>query len=359
MKVTLYKLAANNSMQVWSCEEIYSSALKGHYLLIEWGQLGGAMQYQKERIEANASGRNIHEQSILRLKSRVKVQKDKGYCDTMEEAQMSQGMNALKLYRPMLAKVYEDVKPDLNGAFVQYKYNGYRCLVTCQNGVNIAYSRNGIVMKGLDHILNNIELPEGHTIDGELYCHGVKLQTIGSWVKRAQPDTKKLKYIVYDKIQNLPFHRRLDQLCKLKLGLATEIAPTRETNFAFTLSFKEELDKARALDFEGLMLRTGSTGYESGKRSSSLLKIKAWYDDEFVVMNVIPSADGWAVLVCTAKNGRQFKVSAPGTIEEKSSVWINKHLYIGKHVNVEYSELTAEGVPFHPTATAWRDKYAE
>ena len=102
------------------------------------------------------------------------------------------------------------------------------------------------------------------------------------------------------------------------------------------------------------MLRTNDRGYEPGKRSSQILKAKRWLDSEFCVVDITASADGWAILHCANPFGPTFKVSAPGTIQQKTEVLNNKDLYIGRCVTVEYADLTKDRVPFHPVALNWR-----
>ena len=98
--------------------------------------------------------------------------------------------NAMGLKKPMLAKAVDKCKNNfLHNCFIQYKYDGNRCLVHHGENGLVAYSRNGKPMKNLEHILNDINIPKGMTLDGEIYHHGTPLQTIVSWVKRLQPDT--------------------------------------------------------------------------------------------------------------------------------------------------------------------------
>jgi len=43
-------------------------------------------------------------------------------------------------------------------------------------------------------------------------------------------------------------------------------------------------------------------------------------------------------------------------MSDKHLVMKHKHLYLGQKVQVEYFEETNDGIPFHPTATVWRNK---
>jgi ATP-dependent DNA ligase len=102
------------------------------------------------------------------------------------------------------------------------------------------------------------------------------------------------------------------------------------------------------------MLRHGDKSYEPGKRSSSLVKVKKCMDAEFLVIDVIPSKDGWGILVCKV-GAETFRVPAPGTIENKTEILNNKHKYINRYITVEFFEWTNNGIPFHPRAMNWRE----
>jgi len=345
----LYKVSATGSTQVWTI----AGDLEAKEILIKWGSLNGALQTQTHSVSTNQSGRSIKEQVILEMKARITKQKAKGYRTSIEEAKKHINQNELNLSKPMLAQRFDKVSGiDYDRCYRQYKYDGHRMLVTKQNGKLIAYSRNGKIIDTLDHILDGLVLSEGETIDGEVYHHGVPLQTIASWCKRKQPDTSKLKYMVYDMVSSLDYMCRLQMIHRICTS-----APNLQVAFTWVSKGKvtEELKNAMDLGFEGLILRSHIGGYDSGKRSKRLIKVKHAFDDEYEVVDVIPSADGWGVLVCRTKEGQTFNVSAPGNIQEKTEILQNKDLYIGKFVTVEYFSLTKELKPFHPVAIRFRE----
>jgi len=113
------------------------------------------------------------------------------------------------------------------------------------------------------------------------------------------------------------------------------------------------LDNSRALGYEGLILRDLKMPYEVGKRSKGLIKVKQFMDAEFKVVDILPSAEGWARLVCELP-GDTFKVSAPGTIYQKTEVLKRKDEFIGEFVTVTFANYTIDGKPFHPVAERWR-----
>tara|TARA_R110000751_G_scaffold307215_2_gene427757 strand:+ start:212 stop:814 length:603 start_codon:yes stop_codon:yes gene_type:complete len=198
-----------------------------------------------------------------------------------------------------------------------------------------------------------MKIPIGLTLDGELYCHGTSLQRISSWVKRLQPDTSKLEYVVYDIVSDDPYHVRYNIIKNMNLGDNARLAPTDKV-------LRQEdvprmLDTAIFAGYEGLILRDKESRYEVGHRSKGLVKVKKFLDDEFLVTDIIVSNDGWGILVCSTESGGKFRVSAPGTISNKISMLRNKESFINKQVTIQYANLTPDGIPFHPVALRFRE----
>ena len=348
----LYRISSNGALQIWSIEP-----LGNDQIMYSWGQVGGATQFKVENVFTNQSGRTLKEQQYLQMDSRINRKKDLGYKETIEEARASVGTNAVGMLRPMLAQVYDRSKHNLNGLYRQYKYNGHRCLVARVGDELIAYTRNGKPVNTISHILNDINIPEGTVLDGELYVHGMSLQGISSLSRKVQKDNIKLKYMVYDQMSDDIFAERFDELNGFNLGSNIIIAPTiKHDSIGISNSFIDS--DAKANGYEGFIVRNNSFGYESGKRSSQLLKVKSCLDDEFLVINIVPSKDGWAILTCR-KGDKQFNVPAPGTMDQKHEIYRKRANYIGRVIRVEFAEYTAYGTPFHPVAIEWRDKYEE
>jgi ATP-dependent DNA ligase len=255
----------------------------------------------------------------------------------------------------MLAQTYEGQRDNRDG-FWQYKYNGHRCLITRQGDELIAYSRNGKPINTVSHIFEGMDIPEGTTLDGELYIHGKPLQTISSIVRRIQPANKDLKYIVYDQISTLTFSNRFNSLLSYEFGASIIPAPTTSGGYFNELASNSYLKGVQSEGYEGLMFRNNDRPYEPGKRSSQLLKVKMRLDMEVVVGRISPSKDGWAILHCSTPTGKSVSVTAPGTMEQKYEIYENAHLYIGRMLTIEFAEYTKDGVPFHPVAIAFREE---
>lgn len=348
MKTTLYSKDVTNAIRVWAVE------IKENGLEITHGVMGGSIQTKFENIKTGKGSRTLEGQIRSRFFSRVNAQFDKGYVETLEEAKTQKRTNAIGMLRPMLAKSLKNVRNiKYDSAFYQHKYDGNRCLVTKQDGITFAYSRNGKPLKAISHILSGIRLKEGETIDGELYCHGVPLQTICSWIKREQDATKSLDYRVYDLMVDRPYKERLDELKSMNLGDHAEVVPTLKVHTEEVL--EELLENSLTNGYEGGILRWGGAGYEDGKRSKSLIKIKTFMDDEFIVIDVVESKDGWARLECETNQGEGFMVSAPGSMSQRYEIMNNFEQYLGRMVTVKFANWTKDKVPFHPVAVAFRD----
>lgn len=324
--------------------------------------LGGSEVFHTEFVLEGLAGRSLSQQIQSRIDSRISRMRDRGYKDTVQEAERDSS-NQMGLLRPMLAQSIDKVSNiDFKGSVLQKKLDGHRCMITKQEGKTIAYSRQGKEIASITHILEALHgvLPEGTTLDGELYCHGQQLQTLASWIKRRQDNTFMLNFVVYDLVAPDEYTERHKELSSLVNGLETgcagRVLPLPYTLYLDTPSMYEEMRRVRRAGFEGLILRLPGRPYETGKRSSGLLKVKHFHDSEFKCIGVEPSADGWGICVCLADNGKEFRTSAPGTLAEKTEVLRNKENYIGRWLTVEYSQLTVEGLPFHASAKCWREE---
>ena len=317
-------------------------------------QEGGAMNVTSEKVSTNQSGRAIKQQIDLQMESRLSRMMDKGYKVSREEALLG-STNQLGLLNPMLAHPIERLTlPSFTQAHVQIKYNGHRCLITRQDGEMFAYTRKGKAIKTISHILNKLDpvFPEGVTIDGELYIHGLKLQAISSLIKRLQPGCENLVYHSYDIIENLPFVERWDILSKMLNPINDQSVYAVPT---FTVNSLEEAytyyDSFRAQGYEGAMLRLSTAGYEDGKRSSQLIKIKGSLDDTFTVVGVKEGKHGIGILTLKLNiSDAVFDCTAPGSVPQKQQILADKDRYIGKRVRVTYAELTDDNIPFHCVA---------
>lgn len=319
---------------------------------------GGAEIIHHDIAMVNQSGRTLDEQVQLEIASRISRQLDKGYKRTREEALLG-STNQLGLFNPMLALPIDKVQlPSQLSGYVQRKYDGHRCLITRQGGELIAYSRKGKIIDTIGHVLTEVDrwLPEGATLDGELYVHGMKLQQIASIVKREQDGNALLNYHWYDVVLPAKFDDRLHLMRRWAVQLTDERISMVDTYPVTSVQQVYEYFKQfQAEGYEGAMLRMSVRGYEDAKRSNQLLKVKSRLDGEVTVLGVKPSKDGWAICQVITDWGARFDISAPGSVTEKTEVLQHAQNYIGKRLTIEYADLTKERVPFHAVAIRWRE----
>lgn len=352
--VKLYKVDKTGGERVWSIK------IHDNDVIIRYGVLGGAMQTQTETITHGIGGRTHDQQLISRVKSRINKQLDKGYNKTLDAAHTNVGRDASGNLKPMLAQPIKRVSSiDWATAFAQPKYDGHRMMVEVQDGVARAWSRLGKPITSVPHILQPLSnLASGTILDGELYHHGTPLQTIASWIKRDQSKSSDLVYIIFDIVHSAPFIERYNSIAMILRSRVLDNHPhimVAETGKIDSMEFVgPNLRHQIGQGYEGLIIRHGMTGYEIGARSRSLVKVKQMLDNEFTCIGIRESADGWAILDCEDDVGKQFGVSAPGDMDQKRWVLNNQDYYINRKVTVEYSQLTKDGIPFHPVATRWR-----
>jgi len=312
--------------------------------------LANGVMYEEEVTHGKVN-RTLDEQVTLRILSRVRIKLDNGF--VYDKSDLS-GVptNQLGYFMPMLAERLDKLKQKPRGTvYVQPKFDGHRCLLNSEG----AYSRRGKAIDTIPDLFEHIKMPEGITLDGELYVHNTPLQTIASWAKKNQKGTEKLKYFIYDCIVHdeldMPYEQRLKLLGKLQVTTKrSKLVTTRETNIA---KVQEYFHAYRKRNLEGAMIRLHKSEYAVGKRSKGLLKVKHYEDAEFECIDIHANRLGWAILNLRAHNGRLFTATAPGPVDVKMATYQNKHDYIGNSVTCEYACLTNEGIPFQPVATRW------
>lgn len=323
-------------------------------LELTWGIVGGEPIMRDILVEPKA-GRTLREQINLEMNSLIKKKKDSGYRDTIEEAEKHYGENALELPKPMLAKPLKDVSSiDWSQAYLQFKYDGHRCIIGKTDQGMIAYSRNGQVITSIPHILEQVDsvLDVGEFLDGELYNHSLSLQQISSQVRKKSIISDDIYFMCFDAITDDPFRKRFFNAqvrCEriLHSSNLVKFAHTTQVTSEESIATRSVMT-AKKLGYEGLIIRQNSLGYQSGKRPNQLVKIKTMLDGWFEIVNTSASKDNWAIFTLT-HNGKEFNVSAPGDIKEKRK-YLQRNV-IGKKARVEYANLTAYGIPFHPICT--------
>lgn len=323
---------------------------KENFIIQESGLLNGKIVIHKSKTKAKNIGKinatTAKEQAVIEAKAKIIKKLKEGYFKSIKEAEEEE------IIMPMLAKVFEKEQDKINwnNAYVQPKLDGMRCLDT----INGKLSRKNTPINTMDHIIVNRPGLTEFTIDGELYAHGLSFQENMKIIKKIRPESKNVKYHVYDIISYLPF---IDRYTLLKVVVEAsdnlELVPTHKVNSL------EEVKKYHKLflsqGYEGTMIRWGNEGYKINRRSSNLLKYKDFLDLACKVIDILPSDKNpkQGIVQCEYK-GKTFGCGMKFSHKEREEILTNKKKYIGKMAEIRFFEFTDDDIPRFPICVGFR-----
>lgn len=347
-KITLYGLNKAGGHKVWSIHT------DGSNLVIEHGQLDGKLQVKTEVISGKNIGRSNEtspeQQAELEALSRINKQKDKGYREDKEE------LVELPLL-PMLAADYLKQGHRIKyPCYASAKLDGVRCLaIRTEEGVQLK-SRGGKFYNVL-HIQEQLMCMQvGEVWDGELYKHGLFLEEIVSAVKKTNPNTALLQFVVFDFVNEQPFNERLEGVGFVTDENLPSVIALQYIKVNNDADMKAQHKIMVGKGYEGIMLRNAKGVYESGKRSADLQKFKTFLDEEFEIVAVGTDKNDNAVLkVFDTLSGETFNVCY-GDFEQRKHQLENWREYVGKMLTVKYQTRYKDSkLPQFPTGVCIRD----
>lgn len=328
-----------------------------------WGVKGGKMQTQQKEYTEGKQKRTPHEQAIFEAKAIIVKKKREGWesCDreildnSAKEADDSKQETKTQVLevRPLLARTFESVSvaPDAP-VFVQPKLDGMRCIADIETGT--LWSRGGKVISELPRLESAVKALYGFQVqylDGELYVPG---KTFSELVSLVRNGSLEVQYHVYDCVMSAPFSSRAGALETLLLTAPLCLVQTVSTTGAGVAEWHERFLQQ---GYEGTMVRTDKEKlYRFGARSSSLLKLKNFQDQEFLCTNIKAEKheDTLGSLECVTERGDVFHARPKLTDEERLRLWRNPSEVINHRVTVKYFEITEAGVPRFPVVTKIR-----
>lgn len=373
-----HKLFKNHGKDVvgwWSIGIVVEDALVGEgktNLRIRFAKtMDGAVVEKLSVVKGKNIGRanetSAYVQAVSEMESRIAKQLRLGYVETIEEAAEAK-TNGLGKKLPMLAEPLKKVNVDdidWDNAFVQRKYDGHRCL-----SEGFIYSRGGKAhdVQHIQELIKRESNLDALHLDGELYIHGMSLQAIGSLITKPRPESLELEYHVYDIVSDAPFQERFQTLYSatggLPVGGKIHIAEThRVRNLAEAMVWHR---KWVAEGYEGSILRWGNEGYEDGKRTKKLVKLKDFSDFEVkvvgwelakqaVVKGVTYQIPKFIYEVNTPDGLKTAKALAHGTVPEKHAEWeaLVRGENMGRMLTIAHFGFTPDGIPNIATAKCW------
>lgn len=376
----------------------------GLIIEVEYGIVGKASRFEAYRV--------TQKNATAELESRYKDKRKTGYMsieDIKDDGDISRSpvedgdINNLYQYLaaylpkyrtnennggllPMLAKSYTgkvwDKVPVMIG---QYKINGLRCFISAEysNGdmfkpIKLRFqSREGIYWSTLSNLeeylltvlpedLITAMIEEQWSLDGEIYLPGYTVNQINHFVKDANcVENKALQFWCYDlAVPEMSQSNRLVLIDKYLDNRITNFHDYKEhlnndkrlirlpsifiTNDNEALKYRDEFI---GLGFEGLILRNPSADYQYGRRRVGYMeKFKSATDGKFLIVDIYkePKRELPIILCQNDVNTAKFETRLSATHEYQQMILRDKHLYIGKHLFVEFGERSGvEKVPMH------------
>jgi ATP-dependent DNA ligase len=380
---------------------------------VETGVIGGkitrhAPSYPTMTNEGKANERNVFEQGLVDARTLYLKKIANGFKTELNFKNKKASVKEKNIkYFPMLVRKFVDEKKHIQyPVYVQPKLDGVRCITFLNKNPKknptiknvIMYSRQRKIYSGFDDIKTEL-LPalidmwdfgnnETIYVDGELYKHGMDLQTISGAVRNAKRDTipkyKGIKYWIFDVFYpsslDLIFDERIECLHDLfdsigdnpkhLIEVGTHIAKTEQDQEKI---YKQYLKKK----YEGTILRNYDSLYltDSSKnsakiRSKFVLKRKMRFTDEFELVDFTQGIKGKDIgaviwILKTHDTNKTFNATPKDiTYEEryklyKKAVSNNKkgfnNNYKGRMMTVEYEDLSKDKVPLRAKSIWFRE----
>lgn len=328
------------------------------------GQVGKKLTQSLPTLAETTNGGRANErlpaeQALFEATAAYTKKVKEGYSEDIAKAGDKHYPDAMAAYN---LKDYEDevVYP----AVAQVKYNGTRSL---NNELGL-WSREGEEWVSVPHIKADLasffkEYPTAMA-DSEFFNYTLreKLNELVSIVRKNVDNTPEdfakseamVRLVVYDgylryEDRNKPYSVRYAELieallkhCKYVDRVQQRIVNNREELIKF---YEELLEEGH----EGAMLRWGDTGYIFG-RTKYLLKCKPFVSAEFVLLDVEPGVGNWAgaakrLFFKRPSDGAEFKGAFKGNRTKAKKFLAEWEQYKGQLVTVEYTSLTAYGIP--------------
>jgi len=350
IKETLYGDPKGGKIKQWS---VY---VEGNTVTVEWGRVGGKLQTKDTICKSKSVGKSNEttpeQQALLEAHAKWTKQYDnKLYRHTAEEAQKVGEL------LPMLAidgsKKPEKIKFPCQ---IQPKLDGVRCMVYLDDNKEVkAISRQGkfyeLHGKLKEELYNTLQNSEVSKLDGELYKHKIRLQSIVSAVRNTKnPMHEEVEFHIFDIPSNKPWTER----CKV-------LNTTTEKDFVKVVEVVDCVDMSQLQQsvvdymdkgFEGTIARNLQGRYDFNHRSSDLIKMKVMQDSEAYVVACREDKNGEGVLTCHW-NGIEFDVKMKGSHSER--LYEEQVKLKGLWINFTYQALTEAGKPQFPVGQYVRE----
>jgi DNA ligase-1 len=354
---TLFVKTAAGNINYW---QIWTEGSTVH---TRWGKVGTdkPLTDSYEAVAKNVGRSNEtapHVQARLEAQSKFDKQLRLKYVRSQEEAEANINIKPMRAYT-LDEKRQKKLKFPVH---VQPKFNGVRCMAyNLPDGTVRLMSRGGKDYT-LPHVQNELRgrLMDGMCLDGELYVHGMSLQTIRHHIETYSEHSVAVKLHCYDYLTLPPaadsWRDRFDMLLQWFRDnprlLAVELSLTATAN---SMEEIEDLHGAWVEDgYEGAMVRIMDGPYRMAAKSTKLLKYKHFFDAEFKVVDWDVGKDGVIKYTCVQEEDLKFEVRPMGNEAERKRLLMEADNDMGKMLTVRFQERSNDNIPLHGRGVAFR-----
>jgi DNA ligase-1 len=354
----IYKRTSSGAIQVYHIER------DGAQYRSVTGKRGGKMVVSAwTTCEAKNVGKanevSPEDQAISEVDAKYKKKLRQDFHSSTDE------IDTVTRVKPMLAKKWADYAdrfaPDEQIAY-EPKLDGFRCIVN-KDGL---FTRDGLPIPTAPHIFEELQvffkIDPTLELDGELYNHEFHddFNAISSLLKKKVPTAAHLaktrelvQYWIYDEPSNpgtLADRRSMleamfaqdDPIVEFNaVKLTPQFVGTPDEAGDYFIKFKEQ-------NYEGAMGKPLNAKYE-GKRTSNLLKIKEFQDEEFQIVDIESGRGSRANIAARAimqlSDGRTFEAGMIGSHEYCKELLENKRDVIGQMATIQFLNYTPAGIP--------------
>ena len=327
----------------------------------EYGELDGKLIYSRKIIH---TGKNIGKSNETSPFVQATLEAQSKYLKKIEQEGYSADKDNLKIPQlPMLAQSWDKMNHKLTyPIYCQPKLDGIRCFATKIDNETIEYtSRKGKPFTSVSHLTTNLldVMKLGETWDGELYTPELTFQQITAAVKKEREDSLKLEFWVYDVADDT-----LDFDDRYKRYITSEDKPSIKKVVCHFVQNEEGVhhyhNEFVQDNFEGLIARNIKGKYKFKHRSSDLQKLKAFDEEEYLIVDGYEgtgTAAGHVTFVCITEEGQEFGVVPKGTHEYRAELFkqLDNIVAAKTMLTVRYFELTDDSIPRFPVGISLRD----
>lgn len=301
-------------------------------------------------------------------------------CHSKLDAKLKAGYSASRLTQqtkkttpfPMAVKTWSEHKSKLAyPLFIQPKLDGVRMIARYANGSVELLTRRLHPIAGFERVKEDLQIMfeasslKSYIIDGELYSHGVNLQTISGVVRNEslnESEKELLKYHVFDCFSPaqtmIGFSERMRVLNNFVKSAPSDMIVINDTIYVENEARAEEYYKQFITHgYEGAIYKSADRPYEfdynKEKRSSWYLKRKKQSDGEYAISGYSQGRGkdiGCIIFELKAGNGKVFNSVPNGSYDYRKELFKKAQTsfdteFKGKLAKVVYDDLSIDNVP--------------